>query len=396
MSFRLLVLGFAALTMGIVGVAASDQAAKPAEVPTFTKDVAPILFKNCTSCHRPGEIAPMSLLTYEDARPYARAIFEEVRDGHMPPWHADAPDGTFLNERKLTAAEKDILSRWANGGAPKGTTPMPPAPTYSDGWQLGTPDKTFEMTEAYEVPVSGTVNYEYFYVPANLTSPAWVKGIEIRPERALGRTSRAPLLLGEARPDRTQVLVPNREQSQFPDRGPGPIAARGATRRRPILVATYAPGTNPQIMPADTAIKLDPGGVFEFQMHYTTNGTATKDRTRVGLFLSKDPSPREVRISQFVNTQLILPAGEADVAVDAEVAFSQPTTLWGLSLTRICAARSGGTCSCCPTARSRRFLTSHATTSTGRRTTCSRNRSRFPRRKNRFHGVVRQLGKESG
>src|SRR5262245_47083840 len=107
MRARALVLGLAAVTVGLVSVAASGQAARPAEVPTFTKDVAPILFKNCTSCHRPGEIAPMSLLTYEDARPYARAIFEEVRDGHMPPWHADAPDGTFTNERKLTAAEKD-------------------------------------------------------------------------------------------------------------------------------------------------------------------------------------------------------------------------------------------------------------------------------------------------
>ena len=120
-----------------------------AEVPTFTKDVAPILYKNCTCCHRPGEIAPMSLLTYEDARPYARAIFEEVRDGHMPPWHAEAPDGTFTNERRLTATEKDTCSKWADGGAPKGNAAdMPPAPTYAEGWQLGTPDTIFEMTRA--------------------------------------------------------------------------------------------------------------------------------------------------------------------------------------------------------------------------------------------------------
>ena len=217
----------------------------------------------------------MSLLTYEDARPYARAIFEEVRDGHMPPWHADAPDGTFSNERKLTAAEKDILSRWANGGAPKGTTPMPPAPTYADGWQLGTPDKIFEMTEPYEVPASGTVNYEYFYVPANLTSPTWVKGIEIRPERARGRPSRAPLLLGQARPVAdagARAAIANR--ARCPTAEPGRSPRRGVPGTRPILVATYAPGTNPQIMPAGTAIRLDPGGTFEFQMHYTTNGTA--------------------------------------------------------------------------------------------------------------------------
>jgi hypothetical protein len=236
----------------------------------------------------------------------------------------------FTNERKLTAAEKDILSRWANGGAPKGTTPMPPTPVYADGWQLGTPDKTFEMTEPYEVPASGTVNYEYFYVPANLTSPTWVKGIEIRPSAR--SVVHHVLLYYWAKPDpsRTQALIPNREQSQFPEEKQGRSPRKGVPGTRPILVATYAPGTNPQMMPEGTAIRLDPGGTFELQMHYTTNGAPMKDRTRVGLFLSKDAAPREARISQFVNTQLKLPAGVADVAVDAELGFSQPVTLWGL------------------------------------------------------------------
>jgi len=138
---------------------AQSPSQKAADVPTFTKDVAPILFKNCTGCHRPGEIAPMSLLTYEDARPYARAIFEETRDGNMPPWHAEAPEGTFHGERRLSAAEKDTLARWATGGAPKGTAPMPAAPAYATGWQLGTPDKIYEMKEPYQVPDKGTVEY---------------------------------------------------------------------------------------------------------------------------------------------------------------------------------------------------------------------------------------------
>src|SRR6186997_978851 len=85
-------------------------------VPTFSKDVAPIIFKNCAGCHRPGEIAPMSLLTYEEARPWAKAIRDEVTDGTMPPWHADAPHGTFTNERSLTDGEKETIRKWANGG----------------------------------------------------------------------------------------------------------------------------------------------------------------------------------------------------------------------------------------------------------------------------------------
>src|SRR6187431_1057671 len=150
-----------------------------AAVPTFTKDVAPILYANCVTCHRPGEIAPMSLLTYEDARPYAQAIVEEVGKGHMPPWHAEAPEGTFLNERRLAAADKDTLLKWAKNGAPKGNAAdMPKPPVFADGWQAAQPDVVLEMSEPYSVPASGTVAYEYFYLPTNFTEAKWVKSIE--------------------------------------------------------------------------------------------------------------------------------------------------------------------------------------------------------------------------
>src|ERR1051325_6958290 len=100
---------------------ASAQNGRPAAaVPTFTKDVAPIFYKNCTSCHRPGEIAPMSLLTYADARPFARAIAAQVSRGAMPPWHADPGHGEFLNDRRLTPQEKDTIARWVAAGAPEG------------------------------------------------------------------------------------------------------------------------------------------------------------------------------------------------------------------------------------------------------------------------------------
>jgi|SRR6185503_627442 len=323
------------LISAVTGVALRGAAEQQTSVPTFTKDVAPILFKNCTSCHRPGEIAPMSLLTYEDARPYARAIFEEIRDGHMPPWHAEAPAGTFLNERRLSDREKDILMRWATNGAPKGNAAdMPAAPKYADGWQLGTPDRIFEMTAPYEVPSSGTVEYEYFYIPTELKEATWVKGVEIRPSAR--EVVHHVLMYYWAAPDpkvprQPPVLVPNREQSRIPDTGSsGRSPRRPPAGMQPRLVATYAPGTNPQTMPGGAAIRLEPGGVIELQMHYTTNGTAAKDKTRVGLFLANEPAPREVRISQFLNATLKLPAGAASVEVTADVGFAQDATLWGL------------------------------------------------------------------
>jgi mono/diheme cytochrome c family protein len=141
--------------------AASQYAQKPTDgAPTFAKDVAPILYKNCTGCHRPGEIAPMSLLTYEDARPHAKAIRDEVSEGHMPPWHADAPHGTFLNERWLSAEDKETLIKWATDGAPKGDPKdLPPAPSYPEGWSIGKPDVIFEMQDEHKVPAEGVIEH---------------------------------------------------------------------------------------------------------------------------------------------------------------------------------------------------------------------------------------------
>src|SRR5688572_18573073 len=140
---------------------ASAQAPTSQAVPTFSKDVAPILYKHCTSCHRPGEIAPMSLLTYAEARPYAKAIRDEIAAGNMPPWHADAPHDTFLNERRLTEAERETLTRWASNGAPEGNpAELPAKPTYTDGWAIGKPDVVLEMAEDYKVPAEGVIEYQ--------------------------------------------------------------------------------------------------------------------------------------------------------------------------------------------------------------------------------------------
>src|SRR5262245_65741843 len=124
-----LVAAMAAIVLGALVSAAPQDPKSASPVPTYTKDIAPILFKNCTSCHRPGEIAPMSLLTYDDVRPRAKDIRDEVSEGNMPPWHASAPHGTFLNERGLTDDERKTLIAWANGGSPKGNAKdMPPTP----------------------------------------------------------------------------------------------------------------------------------------------------------------------------------------------------------------------------------------------------------------------------
>src|SRR5437899_10834789 len=111
------------------------------EGPTFSREVAPILYQNCTNCHRPGEIAPMSLLSYKDARPWARGIRDRVSAGTMPPWHADPAYGQFANDRRLNDAHKDTILRWVGPGAPEGNpADLPAVPRYAEGWQIGQPD----------------------------------------------------------------------------------------------------------------------------------------------------------------------------------------------------------------------------------------------------------------
>jgi hypothetical protein len=335
MRLKLLIPGCFALLAATLVIAplAADQYSRreTAGAPTFAKDVAPILYKNCVGCHRPGEIAPMSLLTYKDARPWAKAVRDEVSEGNMPPWHADAPKGTFHNERRLTEAEKDTIIRWANGGARQGDPKdMPPVPSFVEGWQIGKPDVVFEMDEEYKVPADGTVQYEYFYIPTNFTEAKYVQAIEIRPGNR--EVVHHVLVHYRAKPDmeRAPVLRPNPEQSKFPEPVFGSHPRRNDPSMPSRLLATYAPGTNPQTFPAGTALRLEPGGIIQLQMHYTTTGEAATDRTKVGLIFSKDPAPREVRAGQFVNTTLNLPAGAADVAVEAEVGFAQDATIWGL------------------------------------------------------------------
>ena len=306
--------------------------AQSGETPTFSKDVAPILFKNCVSCHRPGEMAPMSLLTYAQARPFARSIREKVELGTMPPWHAEAPTGTFLNERQLTSTEKGILVRWASNGAPEGDPKdMPPVPSFPTGWTIGTPDAIFTMAKPYDVPASGEIAYQFVQIPTNLTEDKWAQAIEIRPGV---RSVVHHVLVFASEPGGTPRQQPF---VQRPGGGNGRGAAQvapalaaalrgraqnAATNRGP-LIATTAPGTNAQLFQPGKAMRIKAGSVLTLQIHYTATGKAEKDSTSVGFIFAKEPPQQEVRSSAFVNAQLTIPAGATNHRVDSVIDFNQ-------------------------------------------------------------------------
>jgi hypothetical protein len=347
---------------GISATSAAGQTAKAAtNVPTFSKEVAPILYKNCTNCHRPGEIAPMSLLTYKDARPWAKSIATQVGKGAMPPWHADPAHGEFLNDRRLSEADKATLVRWASSGAPEGKPgDLPPAPTYDSGWTIGTPDAIFAMNEDYPIPATGEIPYQYFEIATNLTEDKWVQAFEVKagdpkvlhhvivyarppaaaaPAQAAAAPSAAPTgAQGAARPAPLFDFAPNMEIPAGQTGGRAlPADQRKAefkNQRGPVrigpAVSGFAPGQFLRVYQDGTAMKLPAGTTLVFQMHYTTYGKAVTDRTRIAVKYAKQPPATQLRWASLQNGSLHIPAGAADHRVDAEMTIGQDVTLWSM------------------------------------------------------------------
>jgi hypothetical protein len=300
--------------------------------PTFSKEVAPILYKECANCHRPGEIAPMSLLTYEQARPWAKSIREKVMGGQMPPWHASEPKGTFVNDRRLTDAEKNTLIAWVDAGAPQGDPKdLPPTPRFVEGWQIGKPDLVLSMPKPYDVPASGTIEYQFFAIPTNFTEDKWIQAIEVRPGnrsvvhhilafvREPGKPAESPAYVTVV--PRMPRLAASREGD-----APRPGQASGPG----TLIATEAPGTNAMIFDPGSALKIPAGASIIFQVHYTANGKGTTDQSSIGLVFAKGTPQREIHTGSFMNVLLKVPAGAADQAVDSAIEFTEDTHITAL------------------------------------------------------------------
>ncbi len=267
---------------------------------TFTKDVAPIFYKNCTGCHRPGEIAPMSLLTYNDARPWAKSIREKVANRDMPPWHADPKYGEWRNDRRISQEAINTILAWVNNGAKEGDPKdLPPMPEYTPGWKIGKPDQTFSAPEQ-SVPAEGVVDYQYLSVPTNFKEDRWITSAEIR--------SSAHAVVHH-------VIVFVQEP--------------GATSRlQGKLLVGFAPGEDPAVFRAGFGRKVPAGSNLLFQIHYTPNGTATKDVTTVGLIYAKTPVEHTVVTRPVLQTAFEIPAGHPNYEVKSSFTFNEPAQLY--------------------------------------------------------------------
>jgi Copper type II ascorbate-dependent monooxygenase, C-terminal domain len=324
--------------MRLVVLAAVTAGLSFAQTSTYYQDVAPILERHCQECHRPGEIGPMPLLTYTDARPWAKAIKEAVISRRMPPWHADPHYGKFSNDRSLTDAEIKTLVAWADSGAPQGNAKDAPTPReFTEGWQIGKPDLILDTGVDFKVPAQGTVEYTYFVVPTGFTEDRWVKEIEVRPGNkavvhhvVLYARPQGSRFIGEAKPGEAYV-PPNAGQAPR-QRPPQSDRAQlyGINGGAYEMAAVYVPGGIAYRTLPGQARLIPAGADLVFQMHYTANGKEAVDRSKVGIVFAKEP-PKERVVNTFImNQTLRIPPGEANHRVDGKVTLQQPATLLSL------------------------------------------------------------------
>jgi hypothetical protein len=294
---------------------------------TFTKDVAPIAQKHCQSCHRPGEGGPFSLLTYEDARPWARAIKDEVQEGAMPPWFADPRYGHFSNNRSLTKKEKDTLIAWVNGGALKGNPKdMPPPLSFSEGWEIPKPDVTFQLPASFPVPATGVLEYQYVIVPTGFTEDKWIQMAEVRP------TDRAVVhhIIAYVREPGSSYFK-EQKPGVFFEAPPSKTEAKADPSALPSdFLVGYAPGQPAEMLKPGMAKLIKAGSDIVFEVHYMPNGKATTDRTKLGLIFAKEPPQKRVLTMSASNAKLRIPPGDPNYRVDASFEILHDVQLSGL------------------------------------------------------------------
>jgi mono/diheme cytochrome c family protein len=304
--------GLAALGFTLAGgsrAVSEEAAAKPKAKVTYAGNVARILQENCQVCHHPGTAAPFSLMTLDDAVRQADNIKEAVSDGRMPPWYADPRYGHYGNDRRLKPEDKQALLAWVDSGMEAGDMKdLPPARTFADGWVIGKPDVVFEMPEVQDVPATGVVPYMYYTTPTNFKEDVWVQAAEARPG------------------DRGVVhhIIVSYRDPKSKQRSNGRGIGDG------FLVGT-APGDMPLILRPGFARRIPAGAELIWQLHYTPNGKAAKDRSQVGLIFYKGDKPPKYN-SQTLGVSegsFVIPPGDANHKVESEWTAPRDTLLLG-------------------------------------------------------------------
>lgn len=318
------------MTLALTGLAAAGGSApagaglkaKPGGVaPTYARDVAPILFENCVSCHRPGQVAPFALGSYADAKKRAAMIAAVAAQRVMPPWKP-ASNGEFLHERRLTNAQIAVLKRWAERGAPLGKlADLAPAPKFPPGWALGAPDLVLQPAEAFSVEAEGRDVYRCFVVPTNFDAARYVSALDVQPgNRAVVHHVLAYVdTSGKAR------------ELDAREAGPGYTTGGGIGFLPAGMLGGWAPGAMPARLPEGTGVLLPKNADVVLEVHYHKSGKPETDRTKVGVYFGPGAAAtavqQPVRFFPLANPGLKIPAGASDHAVRADLTVPADVTI---------------------------------------------------------------------
>jgi hypothetical protein len=282
--------------------------------PTFYRDVLPILQNRCQRCHRPGEIAPFPLVTFDQARRRAHDILDAVSDKVMPPWFADPRFGRFSNDASLTPQEISTLVSWVEAKTPAGNEQdAPPPPRFTAGWNIPPPDLILPMPKPVAIPAHGDVAYTYEIIPTGFTADRWVRMSELRPS-ARAHVHHAVVYIRPPDSDwlrHAPVGAPFTASTLTDEKD-----RREAHGTDSDLLLVYAPGSSPDSWPEGIAKFVPRGSDLVFQMHYTTNGHAATDQTSLGLVFAKTPPQQRVLSLQLTNHTFVIPPRADDYRVE--------------------------------------------------------------------------------
>ncbi len=270
--------------------------------PTFTKNVAPILYQHCAACHHPGEVAPFSLLSYQDAAKRARQIAEVTASRFMPPWKPVG--GHFQNERRLTAAQIQTLARWAAAGAPEGNPKsLPPVPQFPADWSLGKPDLIVQLPKPFAIPAAGADLYQCFVVPSTIPTDRYIRAFEFRPSNR--RVVHHALVFTESSGVARQIAGPTGAYPCFGSIGTLWTSAIGG----------WSPGNVPMAMPAGTAVWLPRKADIVIQIHYHPTGKPEEDQSAIALYFADGPPTRHLVDIGLTSRRIDIPAGDSSYQV---------------------------------------------------------------------------------
>jgi peroxiredoxin len=288
---------------------------KPDGTITYARDVSRVLQKNCQECHRPGQIGPMPLMTYEDALAWADTVREVVEQKRMPPWLADPHFGTFQNDRSLPDKDRTMLLGWLDQGCPKGDlADLPPAKEFPEGWSIGKPDVVFQMPEEFTVPATVDekgLKYQYFTVRTKFTEDKWIQAAEAQP----GNRAVVHHII-------IYVLKPGKDG--------GFMRGKTADGIGDGFLTAYAPGELSSALPLGSAKRIPKNSILIFQMHYTPNGVEQTDRSSVGLIFAKEPPKVEVRTRSAAQRHIAIPPGDNNYEATSSTTFEQDAELLSL------------------------------------------------------------------